>query len=86
MGEGEGKQMSLYGKYYLSPEEMAGLWKNVLRVSRNFEIHDSSRFLTTFIIKPLKIGFIPPLPIPQIKYNNAVLLEFFKTENGENSP
>uniref|UniRef100_A0A8W8K0G6 Uncharacterized protein n=2 Tax=Magallana gigas TaxID=29159 RepID=A0A8W8K0G6_MAGGI len=31
MGEGEGKQMSLYGKYYLSPEEMAGLWKNVLR-------------------------------------------------------
>lgn len=64
MGEGEGKQMSLYGKYYLSPEEMAGLWKNVLRVSGNFEIHDSSRFLTTFIIKPLKIGFIPPLPIP----------------------
>lgn len=31
MGEREGKQMSLYGKYYLSPEEMAGLWKNVLR-------------------------------------------------------
>lgn len=39
MGEREGKQMSLYGKYYLSPEEMAGLWKNVLRVRsyRNFE-------------------------------------------------
>lgn len=34
MGDGEGKQMSLYGKYYLSPEEMAGLWKNVLRVSK----------------------------------------------------
>ena len=46
MGDGEGKQMSLYGKYYLSPEEMAGLWKNVLCVSK---IHSELESLLTLM-------------------------------------
>ena len=46
MGDGEGKQMSLYGKYYLSPEEMAGLWKNVLCVSK---VHSELESLLTLL-------------------------------------
>ncbi|XP_061162384.1 uncharacterized protein LOC133171613 [Saccostrea echinata] len=38
MGD-EGKQMSLYGKSYLSPEEMAGLWKNVLQRTETIRLN-----------------------------------------------